>query len=83
MRLISLNIAQNILNFTRMHYLFFSYILFAISAYSKEYKTPKLTIDSNYIPNMLVSWNSFNGIYYFLKLVIFLLSVSYRRVKYD
>jgi hypothetical protein len=35
-----------------MHYLFFSYILFAISAYSKEYKTPKLTIDSNYIPNM-------------------------------
>lgn len=52
MRLISLNIAQNILNFTRMHYLFFSYILFAISAYSKEYKTPKLTIDSNYIPNM-------------------------------
>ncbi len=52
MRLISLNIAQNILNFTRMHYLFFSYISFAISAYSKEYKTPKLTIDSNYIPNM-------------------------------
>lgn len=52
MRLISLNIAQNILNFTRMHYLFFSYISFAISAYSKEYKTPKLAINSNYIPNM-------------------------------
>ena len=77
MRLISLNIAQNILNFTRMHYLFFSYILFAISAYSKEYKTPKLTIDSNYIPNMT------NVSIFLLYLVIFLLSVSYRRVKYD
>lgn len=77
MRLISLNIAQNILNFTRMHYLFFSYILFAISAYSKEYKTPKLTIDSNYIPNMT------NVSIFLLYLVIFLLSVSYRRMKYD
>lgn len=77
MRLISLNIAQNILNFTRMHYLFFSYILFAISAYSKEYKTPKLAINSNYIPNMT------NVSIFSLYLVIFLLSVSYRRVKYD
>lgn len=49
MRLISLNIAQNILNFTRMHYLFFSYILFAISAYSKEYKTPKLECVKNLV----------------------------------